>query len=105
LQWLSAAQISSLIVSSAHIIAGLDNAKTLKRIEHKVDEVLKEWTREQKAELEEIYVMSREILSEPLTESSLNQLKAYRGKLVRLRAHWRQSIKDSLHDASDPDRV
>jgi hypothetical protein len=97
-------QISSLVVSAAHVIAGMDMVERLERLDRKLDVLLQGREFDQKAELEEIYQMARERLSGTLIATDRQDMLRWRGDLYRLRSVWRQELEQLIADSPDPDR-
>lgn len=105
LHLLKLAEVSALIVSAAHIIAGMDVVKRLDKVDGKLDELLAGRVIDQRAKLKRIYLMARELLTGVLTEGDRNQLRGYRDELLDLRLGWQGEFLRSLRDAPDPDKV
>lgn len=97
------AQVSSLTVSIAHMIAGFDVVSRLEQLDSKIAMLLQGREIDQKAELEKIYQMARERLAGELKQSDLEEMRRWRGELYRLRAIWRDELHNTIKSAPDPD--
>lgn len=98
------AQVSSLVVSAAHVIAGMDMVERLERLDRKLDVLLHGREFDQMAELEKIYQMARERLSGPLMVADRQDMLRWRGDLYRLRSVWRQELQQLIADSPNPDK-
>jgi len=102
---LKLAEVSALIVSAAHVIAGMDVVKRLDKVDRKLDELLAGRVIDQRAKLKRIYLMAGELLAGVMTEGDRNQLRGYRSELLDLRLGWQGELARSLRQAPDPNKV
>lgn len=98
----SAAELSSIAVSAAHIISAADLARTLNRIEKQLDLLIIYRRIDQQAALERIYAFARELLSGPLGDTERLQLWQLRFELRELRATWRREIEYHIEQIENP---
>jgi hypothetical protein len=92
------ANLSSLIVSTAHVISSMDIAKRLASIEKKLARMEAYRTQDQYATLERIYIKSREAIA----RGDRASLLGYRDELCQLRVGWRRELEVILRDAPEP---
>jgi hypothetical protein len=90
------AQVFSLVVSAAHLIAGCDLSKRVKRIQTSVDLLVAGRQIDKESSLERYFLKARGELSRPLTNVSLGRLREIRYSLAQLRAGWRREIAGAL---------
>jgi hypothetical protein len=96
------ANVSSLVVAAAHIVVSVDTLHRLKRIETKLDQLLRGRRNDQLSKLERLYVRGGEtLLSLPYGDTS-PELSRYRDELYDLRSGWRRDIDAILKSAKDP---
>jgi hypothetical protein len=105
LHLLKLAEVSALVVSAAHIIAGMDVVKRLDKVDRKLEELLAGRVIDQRAKLKRIYLMAGELLAGVLTDGDRSQLRGYRAELLDLRLGWQGELARSLRQAPDPDKV
>lgn len=96
------AQATALIVSTAHIIAGLDVVKRLEASDRKLSTLVAGRASDQDAKLMRIYAEARSALGSPITPSTLCCLEELRYDLFELRQVWRGEIEHVLNTASHP---
>src|SRR5208337_4289670 len=96
------AQISSIVVSTAHVISGMDVVKRLERLDRKLDVLLQGREIDQRAELRSIYQMARERLSGPPRPFDIQDMLSWRQDLYRLRTTWREELHVLIKSAPDP---
>jgi hypothetical protein len=97
------AQVSSIIVSTAHVISSMDIVKRMEKLDRKLDALLQGREFDQKAELEMIYQMARERLAGKVTEADHQEMLQWRGELYKLRSVWRQEFQALVAGAPDPE--
>lgn len=97
-----AAAASTIVVSAAHMIATADLARTLTRVDQKVDLLIAFRQIDQDAELERIYAAARELLAAPLDELRRMEVWRLRGDLRALRATWRRELEHHLAQIENP---
>ncbi len=96
------AQISSIVVSTAHVISGMDIVRRLETLDRKLDVLLQGREIDQRAELEAIYQMARERLSGPPQPFDIQDMLSWRQDLYRLRTTWREELHELVKSAPDP---
>jgi hypothetical protein len=97
------AQVSLIVVSTAHVISGMDVVKRMEKLDRKLDVLLEGREFDQKAELEKIYQMARERLAGKVTEGDHQEMLRWRGELYELRSVWRQEFQALVANAPDPE--
>jgi hypothetical protein len=95
----TAAAAMALMVACAHIVAGMDMALKLEKIDRKIDELLRGRRTDQYAQLEAVYVKAGETLKGTLDNSKLADLRKFSKELYQLRATWRREISGYLESA------
>lgn len=98
------AEISSIVVSIAHIVSNADLVKRLERTERKLDRLLIGRSIDQTAELGSIYSMVRERSSRDMIGES-NLSTEWRRKLQVLRRTWSGEIESQTKIAPDPSKA
>lgn len=96
------ATISGAVVGAAHLIAGADLAKSMERVECKLDQLLALHRIDQLAKLERIYASARELSSKPMDSDRKLEMWRLRGELRELRSAWRQECSLKLSHIEDP---
>jgi len=96
------ATISTAVVGAAHLIAGADLAKSMARIDSKLDRLLALHRVDQLAKLERIYMSARELAIRPMDKDSKLEMWRLRGELRELRSAWRQECSQKLSQIEDP---
>ena len=96
------AQISSIVVSTAHVISGMDVVRKLEKLDRKLDVLLQGREIDQRVELEAIYQMARERLSGPVGAFDRQDMLRWRQDLYRLRAIWREELHELINSAPNP---
>jgi hypothetical protein len=94
----------ALLVSSAHIISGIDIVRRLEKIDRNVSELLAGRTIDHDSKLMRIYTQAASVLNEPITTGSVRQLVELRYDLYELRQVWRGEIKHLVKSAALPNR-
>jgi len=94
--------MSTAVIGAAHIIAGADLAKRLKRIECKMDLLLAYRRIDQVAALERIYTSAKELGSGAMSRDKCWELWRLRGELRELRYTWRREMQHHLMLIEDP---
>jgi len=89
-------------LATAHIISGADLNKRLRAVEGKLDLLVAFRRIDQQADLERIYSHAKELLLEPLTESSVTELRTLCSELQGLRSKFRQELSLRLKNVEDP---
>ncbi|SPE37083.1 hypothetical protein SBA6_650010 [Candidatus Sulfopaludibacter sp. SbA6] len=89
-KWLKLSELSTIVVSAAHVISGMDLSRKLSEANRKLDRLLKARRDDQISMLEHIFAMSKERLHEGPTEDGVKDLRKYRGDLRKLRGDWRR---------------
>jgi hypothetical protein len=95
------AQISSIVVSVAHVISGMDVVRRLDILDRKMDALIAGREIDQKAELESIYQMAKERLSGSISSRDLEDLLRWRKDLYELRSVWRQELERLINTSPD----
>jgi hypothetical protein len=101
-KWLKLSELSTIVVSAAHIISGMDLSRKLSEANLKLDRLLKARRDDQISILEQVFAMSKERLLEGPTDDGIKDLRKYRGDLRKLRGDWRRDIARAIEDAPDP---
>jgi len=96
------ASISTAVIGAAHLIAGADLAKRLKRVESKLDLLLASRRIDQVARLERIYTSARELALREMNRDRKFEMWRLRGELRELRSVWRQDFRLKLERVEDP---
>lgn len=96
------AQISTLVVGAAHIIASYDNAKNIKAIDAKVDVLIEQNTNELLAELGAIFESLKEQLHSAESDEGRTHLLALKHKLKVIRSRWFLNIESELKTIKNP---
>jgi len=96
------AALSAIVVSAAHLISGADLAKKMESISEGVDFLVAGRRIDQLAELEAIYAHTKAVLSEPLTDASIGELRWECRELTKLRSIWRRELEYHLQRIADP---
>jgi len=99
------ATVSGAVISAAHLIAGADLAKSMARIDSKLDRLLALHRVDQLAKLERIYMSARELAFRPMDKDSKLEMWRLRGELRELRSAWRQECSQKLSQIEDPDEA
>ncbi|MDR4495871.1 MAG: hypothetical protein R3B74_15930 [Nitrospirales bacterium] len=94
--------LSAAVVGAAHIVAGADIAKRLKRVEERLDILIAFRRIDQVATLERIYTSAKELASEPMNPIKRRELWRLRGELRELRIAWRLEWRYHLNQIEDP---
>jgi hypothetical protein len=97
-----AAAISTIVVSAAHMIAAADLARTLGRVDQKLNLLIAYRQIDQNAALERIYTDARELLASPLDEMRRMEVWRLRGDLRALRSTWRRELEYHLTQIENP---
>ena len=85
---LKAAELTSFVVSAAHVISGMDLARQLGEVNRKLDKLLRLRKVDQLAKLERIYASAKERLHEGQTADGVREMRRYREELREIgRAH------------------
>jgi hypothetical protein len=90
------AEICSLVISTAHIISGVDLVKRLERLKKSVDVLVAGRGIDQDARLERLFTQARGLLRLDLSEARLDLLFDIRYQLYELRQVWAREIKHSM---------
>lgn len=98
------ASVWAVVVSTAHIISGLDVLKRLENIDKKMDILVSGRAIDQEAQLARIYIESASILRHPLTVEAVRRLVQFRYDLFQLRHTWRGEIASLVKAAVLPDK-
>lgn len=96
------AQIGTLVVGAAHIIASYDNAKNIKAIDAKVDVLIEQNSNELLAELAAIFESLKEQLHSAESEEGRTHLLALKHKLKVIRSRWFLDIESELKTIKNP---
>lgn len=96
------ANIGALIVGTAHIISGYDNAKKIGRIDKKVDLQIELLGNDLSAQLEAIYESLKERLAAPDSGEYKNHLFAMKHQLKELRCRWFLNMESNLKTMTNP---
>lgn len=99
---LKAAELSSLVVSAAHVISGMDIARKLGEVNRKLERLLRLRKVDQLGKLERIYASAKERLNEGQTPDGVKEIRRYREEVRELRAIWRRELQQAITDAPDP---
>jgi hypothetical protein len=94
----------ALVVTSAHIISGMDIAKRLDKVDRKVSELLAGRTIDHNSKLMRVYTEAASILNEAITNESVRRLDTLRYDLFQLRQVWRGEIEQLVQSAMLPNR-
>jgi hypothetical protein len=95
------AQISSIVISVAHVISGMDVVRRLDVLNRKMDVLIVGREIDQKAELESIYQMAKERLSGSISSRDQDELLRWRKDLYELRSVWREELEDLIKTSPD----
>jgi hypothetical protein len=95
------AQISSIVVSVAHVISGMDVVRRLDVLDRKMDVLIVGREIDQKADLESIYQMAKERLSGSISSRDQDELLRWRKDLCKLRSTWRQELEQLIKTSPD----
>jgi hypothetical protein len=98
------AQVSALVVSSAHIISGADLAKKIELVSKDVKFLVAVRQIDQMSKLEGLYAHARAIISNPINESAISELRHISEELTNLRSQWRREVGHVLHQVQDPSK-
>lgn len=99
---LKVTKLANVIVNAANIISGADQAKKLKIIGKKIDELLRRHDAELASRLEANFFLVKDILSSGEAESQRTMLLGVRKELYELRANWRGIIVARIDSTEDP---
>jgi|GEM_PF-5917957 len=99
---LKVTKLTNAVVNAANIISGADQAKKLKVINKKVDELLRRHDAELASRLEANYYLVKDILSSGEEVSQRAMLFGVRKELFELRANWRRIISARIESVEDP---
>ncbi len=94
------AQVLSLVVSAAHLIAGHDLSQRVKKLQKSVDFLIAGRTIDKKARLDRYFIQARGELAKPITELRQSRLSDISYSLAQLRMEWRGEI-EALIEVSD----
>jgi hypothetical protein len=97
------AQLSSILVSTAHVISNMDIVNRLEQIDRKLDVLVQGREIDQRAKLERIYQMARERLAGELRLEDYEDMRRWRGELYELRAIWREELYNAVRSAPNPE--
>jgi hypothetical protein len=100
----TAAAVSTIVVSAAHIIATADLARKLEKANGNLDLLLAYRKIDQSARLERIYTFAQEILASPIDELKRMEIWRLRSELHELRTIWRGEIEHHLREVTDPSK-
>jgi hypothetical protein len=95
------AQISSIVVSVAHVISGLDVVRRLDVLDRNMDLLIAGREIDQKAKLESIYQMAKERLSGSISSRDQEDLLRWRKDLYELRSVWREELEHLIKTSPD----
>jgi hypothetical protein len=96
-RWTQLANLSSLVVSAAHVISAMDIAKRLGNIEKKLERLEAYRKIDQYSTLERIYIKSAGAIDAGDRESLLR----YRDELLELRIQWRRELENVIGSAPE----
>jgi hypothetical protein len=96
------ANLTTVVVSAAHVISGYDVVKRLKSIEKHIDFLVAARKIDQLARLESIYGFASEILSRSLDREGKYELWTMRRDVMELRSAWRRELIYNLNRIEDP---
>ena len=94
----------ALVVSAAHLIAGVDVVKRLNEIDRNLSLLAQGRRIDQVSKLDRIYTESRSLLRGRIDTSVVQKLKTYRYETYELRKTWCREISHSLDSLNLPDR-
>ncbi len=97
-KWSQLANISSLVVSAAHVISAMDVAKRLGNIERNLERLEAYRKVDQYSTLERIYVKA----SGAIASDDRPSLSRYREELLQLRIEWRRELENVIGNAPEP---
>lgn len=97
------AQVSSIVISVAHVISSMDVVNRLEALDRKLDVLLQGREIDQKAELGMIYQMARERLSGGVKQEDRAELLRWRGHLYKLRFAWQEELQNLIRSAPNPE--
>lgn len=95
-------QAAAVVVTAAHLIAGADIARRMKRVEAQLDLLLQYRRIDQISKLERIYTSAKELCREPMSRDKCWELWRLRGELRELRCTWRHELQHHLNQIADP---
>jgi hypothetical protein len=93
------AQIFSIIVGAAHIIAGLDLSRRIAKLQLGVDFLVVGRTIDKESRLYRLFIEAQGQLKRELTDARLDRLFEIRYDLLELRENWGREIKQLLMSA------
>jgi uncharacterized Zn ribbon protein len=96
-------KLSAVVVSSAHIISGADNAKKLKQISKDIKYLIQTRKNDQLGKLESIYKHAKELLAHERTPESTQAICNLSQDLHELRSTWRRDIDVKLSNIDNPE--